>query len=102
MAQFLSALSQSELTEGRARKVLIDDHEILLAKFHGVIYAFDALCTHETAELSFDDIKENSISCPLHGSEFDFKTGEVLCPPAERPLNTYRVKVENGEIMVEL
>jgi nitrite reductase/ring-hydroxylating ferredoxin subunit len=30
------------------------------------------------------------------------KTGEAVNPPAEKPLPKYNVKVENGEIFVDL
>jgi nitrite reductase/ring-hydroxylating ferredoxin subunit len=74
----------------------------VLARFQGEVYAFDSLCTHEAAELLHENLKDDVIACPLHGSEFDIKSGEVLFPPAELPLKTYKVKIDAGTIMVEV
>lgn len=37
-----------------------------------------------------------------HASVFDFTTGEVETPPACDDLRTYKTKVENGRVMVEI
>ncbi|HYU38450.1 MAG TPA: hypothetical protein VEM59_01265 [Acidimicrobiia bacterium] len=34
----------------------------------------------------------------MHGSVFDVRTGEVLNPPAPKPVGTYPVEVE-GEVV---
>ena len=40
--------------------------------------------------------------CPCHASEFDLRTGDVLCPPALEPLPIYEARVEEGELQVRL
>jgi 3-phenylpropionate/trans-cinnamate dioxygenase ferredoxin subunit len=42
------------------------------------------------------------VSCPLHGSLFDVRTGKVMGTPAEIPVATYTVSVEDGGIFVEV
>ncbi len=42
------------------------------------------------------------IVCPCHASEFDLRTGDVLCPPALEPLPIYEARVEEGELQVRL
>ena len=38
--------------------------------------------------------------CQCHGSKFDVTTGSVLQGPATKPLATYEVREENGNIEV--
>ena len=40
--------------------------------------------------------------CPCHASEFDLRTGDVLCPPALEPLPIYEARIEEGELQVRL
>lgn len=39
----------------------------------------------------------STVTCPLHGSQFNVRTGAVLRGPAKDPLKTYRVTVD-GEV----
>jgi len=47
-------------------------------------------------------LSEEGIRCPLHLSVFNLETGEPQTPPAEKPLNTYNVKIQENEIYVEV
>jgi 3-phenylpropionate/trans-cinnamate dioxygenase ferredoxin subunit len=42
------------------------------------------------------------IECPKHNGQFDYRTGEALRAPVCVNLNTYRVKVENGRVLIEV
>jgi len=46
------------------------------------------------------DWSDWAIECPLHGSVFDVRTGEVLNPPAPTPVRTYPVEVDGGVVKV--
>ena len=54
-------------------------------------------CTHRQGPLSAGKVDGSTVTCPLHGSQFNVCTGAVLRGPAKDPLTTYRVVVE-GEI----
>jgi 3-phenylpropionate/trans-cinnamate dioxygenase ferredoxin component len=91
--------------DGRAEldAVMIDDHEIALARLDdGSWVAFDNSCTHEDCPLSEGDLEGDQIVCHCHSSAFDVHTGEVLEGPADEPLSVYPVRIENGELHVEV
>jgi histidine ammonia-lyase len=48
------------------------------------------------AELTGGPIHGYEVECPRHGSRFDVRTGEALCPPAYLPTAKFPVKVEDG------
>lgn len=60
------------------------------------------ICTHEFALLSDGYFEEGIIECPLHQAQFDVRNGKVLCAPAEKDIDTYPVKVEDGQVFIEL
>ena len=44
----------------------------------------------------------DEIECPMHQGVFNIKTGKVIQDPPCKNLKTYRIKVENDKIFIEL
>jgi cytochrome b6-f complex iron-sulfur subunit len=44
--------------------------------------------------------EQGRFACPCHASAFDVR-GEVLSPPAPRPLDLFPVRIENGIVKVD-
>jgi 3-phenylpropionate/trans-cinnamate dioxygenase ferredoxin component len=65
-------------------------------------FAIEDVCSHEEASLSEGEIEDSKVECPLHGAIFDIKTGKNLALPAVLPVKSYPVKVENGDILLEI
>jgi len=57
-------------------------------------------CTHLGCSIEWDKEKQQFL-CPCHHSMFDIR-GDVLNPPATRPLDYYPLKIDNGRILVDL
>jgi 3-phenylpropionate/trans-cinnamate dioxygenase ferredoxin subunit len=68
----------------------------------GEVFALSDLCSHEDIELSDGELDGEDIECPAHGSRFNVRTGEVSGLPAEDPVATYPVTVEDGKVIVEV
>ena len=51
-------------------------------------------CTHRQGPLSQGKLDGSTVTCPLHGAQFNVCTGAVLRGPAKDPLKTYRVIVD--------
>jgi nitrite reductase/ring-hydroxylating ferredoxin subunit len=102
MAGFVEALKSSELLEGSMAPVDFEGVHILLARIGGRVFAVSGTCTHEDADLALGFKIEDRVTCPLHLSQFDLKTGEVLNPPATQPLRSFNVKIEGDAIFVEV
>ena len=63
----------------------------------GQFFATQAKCTHRGGPLEKGKLEGSTVTCPIHGAQFDVTTGAVLRAPAKDPLKTYRVTVE-GEV----
>lgn len=65
------------------------------------VTAVSDTCTHQDFAISLGDLlPDGTIQCAWHGARFDCETGAVLQVPATEPLPVYRVKVENGRVLV--
>lgn len=65
------------------------------------LYATHDVCTHAYALLSDGFQEGHVIECPLHGALYDVRDGKCMAVGA-CDLQTYRVKVEDGQVLVEL
>jgi 3-phenylpropionate/trans-cinnamate dioxygenase ferredoxin subunit len=65
-------------------------------------YATDGMCTHEDEHLEFGMVIDTVVECPLHQGRFDILTGEALSAPVCVDLKTYAVKVESGDIYLNV
>jgi 3-phenylpropionate/trans-cinnamate dioxygenase ferredoxin component len=78
--------------------------KILIGKVQDKIYATDGICTHKYADLStgFVNGQEKTVTCPLHLSVFKLDNGMPQNPPAEVPLKTYNVKIEDSGVHISI
>ena len=65
-------------------------------------YATAGICTHEEEHLEFGMVIGTVIECPLHQGRFDIPSGRALSAPVCVNLKTYAVKIENGDIYIQL
>ena len=75
---------------------------IALYRLANDIFATDGMCTHAVGLLADGWVEDGEIECPLHQARFDIRTGKALCAPATEDLRTYPVKVENGNVLIDL
>jgi 3-phenylpropionate/trans-cinnamate dioxygenase ferredoxin subunit len=83
------------------KRVDVEGIPICLARLaSGELFAVNDMCSHEDIELSDGELDGDDVECPAHGSRFNVRTGDVSGLPAEDPVATYPVTVEDGEIFV--
>jgi nitrite reductase (NADH) small subunit len=80
-----------ERMPGTGKVVQADGKLIALFNLNGTFYALDNRCTHVGGPLGQGRVEGGIVICPWHGSRFDITTGNVVGPPARRPVATYRV-----------
>jgi nitrite reductase/ring-hydroxylating ferredoxin subunit len=102
MSEFLAVARWDELGEGELLGVEVDGEPICLAKIDGVVYACNGECTHVGGRLYEGELQGSVLTCPVHGAQFDLRTGKVLRGPARQDLVLYPVRVEDGLIKVAL
>lgn len=74
--------------------------DILVCHTKSGVFAVDGICTHAFARMSDGRLRGVRLMCPLHGASFDVRNGNVLGPPATRPLASHAVRVVDGAVEV--
>lgn len=75
---------------------------MLVCRVDGRLHAVEDDCSHRHAPLSDGRLRGAIITCPLHGAQFDVRTGVHLGPPAFEGVACFPVTEHGGQAIVEL
>jgi len=87
-----------DLEVNQMKLVHVNGRRIVLARTADGYVAFDDRCTHRGGSLAGGTIICGTVQCPWHGSQFDVASGAVKAGPAEKGIETFRVKVNGDRI----
>jgi 3-phenylpropionate/trans-cinnamate dioxygenase ferredoxin subunit len=100
--RLVKVCGENEIADGEIKSFKFGDTTVLIAKYKNEVYALDDVCSHDGAELSDGDLVDCQIQCQRHGARFDLKTGEATQMPAIVGIKSFKVKIESGDIFIEL
>jgi 3-phenylpropionate/trans-cinnamate dioxygenase ferredoxin component len=102
MPEWIKVCDMKTLKNGDLLDFDMEDKKILISKTKGKVYATDRICTHAYADLStgFINEDEKTVTCPLHMSAFKLEDGTPQNLPAEDPLKTYEIKIQDNYVYV--
>jgi 3-phenylpropionate/trans-cinnamate dioxygenase ferredoxin subunit len=116
MSDFVEIATIDELEEGNMKMFSIGRREIMLARVGDKYYASDNRCPHMGGNLSQGKLEGTVITCPRNYSQFDITDGHVIrwtdwsgiklaigkLLKSPRSLKTYKVKIEEEKILVQI
>jgi nitrite reductase (NADH) small subunit len=89
------------LRPGSCRTVEVAGRRLALVNAGGSFHAIDDACPHRGGALGAGFVDGSKVYCPLHGWDFDVRTGDCGTRP-DKPVRTYRTEVRDGRVFVEL
>ena len=93
----------TDVKPGELAVFQVEGVRIAVANAGGRFFAIDDTCTHEECSLTEEGTLEGTVvTCGCHGAQFDVTTGAVLAPPAFEPVKSYPLRIEQGQIVVEV
>ncbi|MDZ4278360.1 MAG: non-heme iron oxygenase ferredoxin subunit, partial [Dehalococcoidia bacterium] len=90
----------SDLPEGSASVVYFRGEQVALFNVGGRIYAVGNRCSHANGPLAEGRVDGTCVTCPWHDSQFDVATGQPRGGPAQRPVATYDVDIDDGMVVL--
>lgn len=94
-------LDRAEISSGEVIEVFVEDRAIVVVDVGGQLSAIDSVCPHAGGPLADGQLEGSLLTCPWHGWTFDVCTGS--CGVSDDiQLQTFEIRVEGGEIFVEL
>ena len=104
MNEVIDICRLEELPPGAKRIVSWEDIEIGVFNCDGELLAIEDRCTHDNGQLAEGELDQGAgtVECPRHGAVFDLRTGKPLSLPAYVPVDTFKVRVQDGVVQVEV
>lgn len=85
----------------KADGVTIDkEHEVILVRWEGAVYAFRLSCPHQKTALKWKE-KDARFQCPKHKSKYQ-PDGTFISGRATRGMDRYAVRRKTGQIVVDV
>jgi len=84
-----------------AKEFPCGDKTVCVANVNGTVTAMENICLHRGGPLGQGEIENGKVVCPWHGWEWDPGTGQAT-HNAKAKLEVYPLKVENGDVLIDL
>lgn len=82
----------SDLPEGEMRSCPVGKMDVLVCRVQGQLYAIEDLCSHADTTLSDGMLHGYTVTCALHGAQFDVRDGSHKGPPAYTGVKTFELE----------
>ena len=99
MAESVRVARVSEMPPGSSKIVVVLGHPVALFNVDGTFYAVSNVCLHRGGPIGEGSLDGITVTCPMHGWEYDLRTGANLANPLAR-LKTYAVRVDGDYVHV--
>jgi nitrite reductase (NADH) small subunit len=96
----VKVLDKAALLDGQVSLVVVDGEDVALFRRGEEIFALGNTCPHQGGSLGDGFVEGDIVTCPLHGWEFDLRSGACMTVPGES-VPRYAVTVEGGAVFVE-
>jgi len=99
MTVFVRVAKAAEVPPGNGKVVVVQGFPVALFNVDGRFYAISNVCLHRGGPVGEGELDGTVVTCPMHGWEYDVRTGANTINPAAR-LRTYEVRVEGEDVLV--
>ncbi len=99
MVTFVRVAKVSDIPPGQGRVVVVQGRPVALFNVGGSLYALSNVCLHRGGPIGEGELDGTVVTCPLHGWEYDVRTGSNTINPAARLL-TFPVRIEGDDVLV--
>ena len=102
MSKLIKVAETKDVAPGAGKVVQAEGRSIALFNVMGTFHAIDNDCTHQGGPLGEGELAGEVVTCPWHGAKFNVTTGAVLAPPARKGVQSFPVKVQGNDVLVEV
>ena len=99
--EFTPVLRSDALAENTMARARVGKADVLLVRQNGRVCALAHDCAHLGGPLSEGTLKDGSVICPWHGSEFALEDGRVQTGPSTHNQPCLEVRERDGQIEVK-
>jgi toluene monooxygenase system ferredoxin subunit len=98
---FTRVMAVDDLWRGEMKGYVVRGNKVLLVRMDETVLAYEDRCAHLGVLLSKGSLEGRVLTCHAHHWQYDVCTGDGVNPASAR-LKPFPVKVEHGEVFVDL
>src|SRR6266699_1680525 len=99
MSEYVAVADVDQVPSVRGLSVSVGDRALALFNIGGQFYVLDGQCPHRGGSLGEGITENGRVYCPLHGWEFDVKTGACINNPEKR-VACFPTRVLDGKVEI--
>ncbi|HRP02766.1 MAG TPA: Rieske 2Fe-2S domain-containing protein [Candidatus Kapabacteria bacterium] len=104
--KYLEVCNSKDVVESKGTKIQLpddDDFQVAIFRINGELICLDNICPHRHADKIYDGIiKDNNVTCPLHGWTYSLQTGEnINKSQGLKSLKKYHCFEQSGKVYLE-
>jgi len=99
--EFTRTILASDLADGEKRKVTVGESEVVLVRQGEQVFALAERCAHQGGPLSEGEVRDGTIICPWHQSQYGLADGHVVHGPSTFDQPCYITGISGGFIEVK-
>lgn len=100
--QFVKVARADDVAPGMSIAVELPQASLAICNVDGQFFAIENLCTHDDGPLGNGALDGFRIQCPRHLAYFDVRNGKALTLPAVIDVECFPVRVQDGDVEVEI
>jgi nitrite reductase/ring-hydroxylating ferredoxin subunit len=102
MARFVKGPTVDEVAKGTGKLFVVEEIPVAVLNADGAFYAVEDACPFDGASLSAGLIAGSVIECRGDSAKFFLPTGECLSQARGKDLRTFRVRLDEFHVYVDL
>ncbi|MEN3337177.1 MAG: hypothetical protein V7647_853 [Acidobacteriota bacterium] len=99
---FVRTIRFDEIPDGDKRKIKVGDADVVLVRQGERICALAERCAHLGGPLSEGEVRDGTIICPWHQSQYALADGHVVHGPSTYDQPCYAARISGGFVEVKL
>lgn len=99
---FARTIRLDDIRDGDTRKVTVGEAEVVLIRQGDTVCALAERCAHRGGPLSEGEVRDGTIICPWHGSQFALSDGHVVHGPSTYDQPCYATRISGGFVEVKI
>lgn len=101
---WLAVADVADFGEQVSKLVYYGTRQIAIFRVDGRFYALNNRCPHARGPLCEGKLHGNgdgwAVTCPWHETDFDLETGRVVSGVSPRDVETFQVRIEDGQVFI--
>lgn len=102
MGKFVKMAKLQDVLKSQMQVFNVEGLEILIVNVEGQLFAFENRCPHMGYPLFFGSVQDDILTCGFHKAKFNIRTGKSLMPATYKSLRTFKIKIQNSALLVEV